>query len=214
MVWNLVTVVELIMAALVIWLDLFIPTLVILAVCAISMLVRKERLSALGFKKLDRPLMAVGFIFLAILGWTLVQLGLIMPVMNHLTGTTQDLSAFEDIKGNVGKLIILLIATWTLAAFGEEIVYRGYLQARVSSLFSDGRVGIIAAVAITSALFGLAHTEQGVIGVVVTFFDAIVFSIIKLRLDGNLWGSILAHGLSNTIGIVAFFFIGPVYGLW
>ena len=26
--------------------------------------------------------------------------------------------------------------------------------------------------------------------------------------------SLLAHGLSNSLGLVAFFLVGPIYGLW
>jgi membrane protease YdiL (CAAX protease family) len=69
-------------------------------------------------------------------------------------------------------------------------------------------------VVISSLLFGLAHTEQGTIGVILTFLDAIFFSLIKMHYDNNLWAAIIAHGASNTIGLVGFFFLGPMYGLW
>jgi hypothetical protein len=29
-----------------------------------------------------------------------------------------------------------------------------------------------------------------------------------------LWAAVLAHGFNNTIGLVTFFFVGPIYGLW
>ncbi len=111
-------------------------------------------------------------------------------------------------------MLFFLALTWTLAAFGEEIVYRGYLQKRIRDLFGDTRIGIILAVGISSLLFGLAHTEQGTIGVILTFLDAIFFSLIKMHYDNNLWAAIIAHGASNTIGLVGFFFLGPMYGLW
>jgi membrane protease YdiL (CAAX protease family) len=137
-----------------------------------------------------------------------------MPVLNHLTGTTQDLSAFENLKGDLTALLFFLALTWTLAAFGEEIVYRGYLQTIIRGLFEDTRIAVIFAVGISSVLFGLAHTEQGTIGVIITFMDAIFFSLIKLYYDNNLWAAIIAHGTSNTIGLLWFFFFGPVYGFW
>ena len=62
-------------------------------------------------------------------------------------------------------------------------------------------------------LFGLAHTEHGTVGVVVTGLDALFFSILRLRYR-TLWAPILAHGFSNTLGIIAFFLIGPIYGFW
>jgi len=213
-VWNLVSIVELLIASTVIILDLFIPTIIILGIIAISLLIRKEKLQTFGFRKNTSWLKMVVTIIVLVIVWTLLHLSIFMPVLNHLTGTTQDLSSFENLKGNFNQLLFFLALTWTLAAFGEEIVYRGYLQKRIRDLFGDTRIGIILAVGISSLLFGLAHTEQGTIGVILTFLDAIFFSLIKMHYDNNLWAAIVAHGASNTIGLVGFFFLGPMYGLW
>jgi hypothetical protein len=80
-------------------------------------------------------------------------------------------------------------------------------------LFGSNRLGLVAAVLISSVLFGIAHSEQGLVGVVVVTLDALAFSVVRYRLK-TLWASILAHGFNNTIGFVAFFFAGPIYGLW
>jgi membrane protease YdiL (CAAX protease family) len=212
--WKIVSAVELVIATTVILLDLFIPTLVILAICAISLLARGDGFKALGFKKVERPFRMITIILVLVIVWTLLQLSAIMPVLNHLTGATQDLSTFESLQGNLSALLFFLLATWTLAALGEEIVYRGYLQIRIYDLVGNTKVGIILAIGFSSVLFGIAHLEQGVIGVAVTGLDAVFFSAVKLKFDGNLWAAVLAHGLSNTVGLVAFFFIGPVYGFW
>jgi membrane protease YdiL (CAAX protease family) len=214
LVWRIVSLVELIVAIIVIALDLLIPTLVLLAVCAITTLARRQGIRSLGFKRPARPLRMALIVLVLVIGWSVLQLGLIMPVLNHLTGTTQDLSEYEDLKGTVASLAFLLLASWTLAALGEEIVYRGYLQARTREMIGRGMIGIASAVVLTSVLFGLAHTEQGVIGVAVTTLDAIFFSLVKLRFDDNLWASVLAHGFNNTIGLIAFFLLGPIYELW
>ena len=137
-----------------------------------------------------------------------------MPVLNHLTNTTQDISAYENLQGNLGQLLFFLLLTWTLAAFGEEIVYRGYLQRRIGDVLGENSVGILVSIGVSSILFGMAHTEQGVIGVIVTTLDAIFFSALKRKYDNNLWAPILAHGISNTIGLVAFFLVGPITGFW
>jgi uncharacterized protein len=105
-------VIELAIAAVVIILDLLIPTLVILGILAISLLVRKEKLATISFKRPAAPGKMFIVVLLMVVLWTLLQLGLFMPVLNHLTGTTQDLSAFEGLKGEVGQLAFLLIATW------------------------------------------------------------------------------------------------------
>jgi uncharacterized protein len=212
--WKILSLIELLVAAFVIIFDLFIPTIIILGLAVISLLLRNEKISTLGFKKLENAFRMATTIFLLTVVWTFMHLALFMPVLNHFTGTTQDLSAFENLKGNFGNLLFFLVLTWTLAAFGEEIVYRGYLQKRVCDLLENSKVGIFSGVAISSLLFGIAHTEQGIIGVIITFLDAIFFSLLKLKYENNLWASVLAHGFSNTIGLTAFFFVGPMYGFW
>lgn len=211
--WKIISLIELLIAFLVIFLDLFIPTIIILGIMVISLLIRKEKISSLGFKKTENVFRMAMNVLLLVIVWTFLQLALFMPVLNHLTGTTQDLSTFENLKGNLGNLLFFLILTWTLAAFGEEIVYRGYLQKRIYDMFENPGVAVFSGIAVSSLLFGLAHTEQGLIGVTVTTLDAIFFSLLKLKYD-NIWAPVLAHGFSNTIGLTAFFFVGPIYGLW
>ena len=89
--------------------------------------------------------------------------------------------------------------SWTLAAVGEEVAYRGYLQTRIRELLPDGRSGLVMAVALSSALFGLAHTEQGLVGILLATSDAIFFSVLRYRYR-TLWASVLAHGFLNSIG--------------
>lgn len=211
--WTIVTVVELVAAAAVILLDLFLPTLVILVLAFVSLLVRREKIRSLGFRRPKSWPRMAGFAFVGAVLLQLFDVGVVMPIMNRLTGTTLDYSDFAELKGNLGQLLVLLAVSWTLAALGEEIVYRGYLQKRLTDLAGTQLPGIVLAVGISSLLFGLAHTEQGLIGVVVTTIDALFFSWLKLRYD-NLWAAVLAHGFYNSVGVTVFFFAGPITGLW
>jgi hypothetical protein len=212
--WKALSILELVVAATVIFLDLLVPTLVILMVIVVTFQLRAEGFSDLGFGKVASPSRMTLVILLLVLAWTIFHLGVSMPVLNRLTGTTQDLSAFDELQGDLGNLVLLPLVGWTMAAFGEEIVYRGYLQLRCRDVVGNGRSGIIMAVAISSLLFGIAHTEQGVVGVTMTTMDAVFFSAIKLGYGDNLWPAVLAHGFSNIIGLVTFFLVGPVHGRW
>jgi len=120
---------------------------------------------------------------------------------------------FEDLKGNIKLLILLLAYSWTLAAIVEEFAYRGFFQNRIISIFSDERSGIIIASISTSLLFGFMHMEQGPVGIITTAIDALLLSIVRYKFK-SIWASVLVHGFSNTIGIVLFFFLGPLNGLW
>lgn len=193
--------------------DWLLPTLVILVLVALSLALRREGLWTLGLRRPGRPWRLAAQVLALTVAWTVLQLALFMPVLNHATGERQDLSDFASLEGSVGQLIVLLVLSWTLAAFGEELVYRGFVPTRVSDVLGSQVLGVVAGVAVSSILFALAHTEQGQIGVAVTFLDALFFSALRLRYR-TLFAPVLAHGFNNTIGLVAYFLIGPVYGLW
>jgi membrane protease YdiL (CAAX protease family) len=211
--WDVITVVELALATVVIVLDLIIPALVIVALAGVSLAVRRRGPSSLGFHRPAHAGRLAGRVLVLAVAWTAVQFGLVMPVLNHLTGDRQDLSVFEDLEGNLGLLAGLLAASWLLGALVEETAVRGYLQTRITDLLGVQWAGIVVAVLLTSALFGVMHSEQGEIGVVLTFLDGLFFSWLRWH-HGTSWAAVLGHGFNNTIGIVAFFLVGPVYGLW
>ena len=211
--WAIVAAVEVLLGGATVLLDLFIPTLVLLALASVSLLIRRQGPGSLGF---HRPARA-GRLVIEVLGlsvaWTLLSLALLMPVAEHLTGERRDVSQFTEVQGNIGLLLFLLLMSWTLAAVGEELAYRGHLQTRIREILPDERSGLFIAVALSSILFGLAHTEQGLVGILLATSDAIFFSVLRYRYR-TLWASVLAHGLLNSIGMVAYFIAGPFYGFW
>ena len=206
---------EVALAALVIVLDVAIPTLVVLAMAGISLAIRRQGPRSLGFRRMGSPLRATGSIFVLTLGWTLLQFGLVIPLANRVTGSRQDVSAFSDLEGNTALFLVLLLASWTLAALGEEAVCRGYLPTRVQETVGDSSSGTPGWLAflLPAALFAALHTEQAAVGVLVTFLDGLFFMWLRVRHD-TIWASVLAHGFNNTIGLSAFYLVGPLYGLW
>ncbi|MFL6071505.1 MAG: CPBP family intramembrane glutamic endopeptidase [Actinomycetes bacterium] len=212
-VWVAIAVLEICVGATAVLLDVVVPTFVILVLMAVSLLIRHDNLQSLGLHRLPDAWRSAAQILALTVAWTVLQLALVMPLLEHATGTQQDLTDFADLKGNAAMLGMLLLVSWTIAAVGEELAYRGYLFTRITDIAGSTRFGVVLAVVVTSALFGLAHTEQGVIGVAVTFLDAIFFCLLRLHYR-TLWASVLAHGFNNTIGLTAFFLVGPIYGLW
>ena len=212
-IWTILAVIEVLLAATAVILDLLIPTIVILVLATISLAIRRTGPASLGFHRVPRPGQMIISVFMLAIAWTVIQFSLTLPILNHLTGQRQNLNQFAGLQGNLGMLLIFLALTWTLAAVGEETVYRGYIPTRIGEVFGQQRAGIVLGVAVSSALFALAHTEQGMIGVIVTFLDALFFSALRSRFR-TLWAAVLAHGFNNTIGLVTFFFVGPIYGLW
>lgn len=204
--------VEVALAIIAVALDLFLPTLVLLALAGLSLLVRRERPDSLGLVRPTRsrwPVRVFGYS----VAWTLITIGLVIPVVEHLSGQRQDVGQFAPVQGDPALLAGLLALSWTLAAVGEEVAYRGFLLTRAGEMLGGSRAGTLGASVLAAAAFGWAHTEQGAVGVVVTFVDALFFTWLRHHFR-SLWAAVLAHGFNNTLGLVAYFFVGPIYGLW
>lgn len=210
--WVIVTVAEVVLATAAVLADLLVPSLVLLAMAGASLLARRCGPASLGFhRSAGGPLAMKALLFAAL--WSLFQFAVTMPLANHASGRRTDLGEFGDLQGNAGRLLALLVLSWTVAAVGEELAYRGYLQTRLRQLLGSGRAGLAGAVLVSSVLFGVAHSEQGAIGVLVITLDGVAFSVLRYRLR-TLWAAVLAHGFNNTIGFVTFFLAGPTYGMW
>jgi CAAX protease family protein len=211
--WTVLTVVEVVAATVAVVADWFIPSLVLVAMAAASLVVRRQRPASLGFHGVTHPWRLAARMLAFAAGWTLLNVALLIPVTNHLSGQRQDVGAFADLEGDLGLLAAYLVLSWVVAALAEETAFRGYLLTRMRDLFGDGRAAVVAAVVLSSALFGLLHTEQGTVGVVVSALGGVVFALLRLW-SGTLWAPVLAHGFDDTIGFVWFYLFGPFYGLW
>ena len=64
--------------------------------------------------------------------------------------------------------------SWTVAAFLEEMVYRGWLMTRLAELGLFSTRGWAASALASSALFGAAHLYQGASGVMATGLSGLV----------------------------------------
>lgn len=95
---------------------------------------------------------------------------------------------------------------WTYAAFGEELAYRRYLLNRVADLGGHSGFALAAGLLWSSALFGVAHWYQGPAGVISAMASGLVFGAAYLLTQKNLWTSILAHGLSDSLALFATYF--------
>ncbi len=122
-----------------------------------------------------------------------------------------DLSNFAAVKGNLRFALVMIALLWVLAAFGEELVYRGYLMNRVADLIRGTSTGWIVSLFLISALFGFAHYQQGLTGIIEEGSDGLILGLIYLASRRNLAIPIVAHGVCDTIDI-ALLFLGKYPG--
>jgi membrane protease YdiL (CAAX protease family) len=134
----------------------------------------------------------------------LVSYGL-EPLVTLLTRKPTDLSQFAPLKGNVSLLLIFLVLVWVIGAFGEELVYRGYLMNRVAELAGGGRRAWAMSLIVVSVLFGVMHLYQGISGIVVNMAAGLIYGALYLQTGRNLWLSIIVHGVYDTVGLLLIF---------
>ena len=209
--WQILAAVEVAAAAVAVVADLLLPTLVLLGMAAVSLAVRRRGLESLLLRRPAHGWLLTGQMLVFAIAWTLLSLALFIPLANRTTGQRQDMSDFAELQGNLGMLALTIVLSWTLAAFGEELAFRGYFLTRLTDVLGSTRGAGVVAALVSSILFGLLHTQQGVVGVLLTTADAVAFAVLRFRF-GTVWAPVLAHGFNNTIGFIAFFVLGPVYG--
>ncbi len=127
------------------------------------------------------------------------------PAIARLTGKLPDVSLFAPLAGNIHFLLISLTVAWTLAAFGEEFVYRGYLLTRIARVLGDTPRAWLGALVVTSTLFGVGHQYQGLSGMLTAGLGGFVFGLLYFVTGRNLWVSVIAHGTMDTVGFLLLF---------
>ncbi len=114
--------------------------------------------------------------------------------------------ATPEVEGVIGyatespaafALWILLVA-WGSAAFGEEMLWRGFLMDRLSRL-AGLRGQVLLVLLIQAFLFGLPHAYQGWGGVLITGSVGLFLGWLRLHMKGSLWACVIAHGLVDTV---------------
>ena len=102
----------------------------------------------------------------------------------HVVGRTSSILSFDKVALLIGQVII--------AAFGEEIAYRGFFFGKSAKLFP-----IWVCAVVSSAAFAAGH-------IATVFIDSLIFSVIYHK-TGNCVISTFSHILGNAISLVAVF---------
>jgi len=139
------------------------------------------------------------------MGYQGFSLVVVEPALARLTGRLPDVSLFAPLAGNVHLLLISLAVAWTLAAFGEEFVYRGYLLTRIARALGGAPRAWVGALTVTSILFGVGHAYQGWSGMITAGLGGFVFGLLYLATGRNLWVAVIAHGTMDTVGFLLLF---------
>jgi membrane protease YdiL (CAAX protease family) len=120
-----------------------------------------------------------------------------------------DMSGYEYLHGNLPMLLVALAAVYVVSSLGEEVLYRGFLMTRIAEMGKGSRAAWITALAVSAAVFGLAHFDWGLVGIVQTTFMGLALGASYLLVKRNLWVLILAHAYIDTLLLVQLY-LGPI----
>lgn len=168
-----------------------------------SLGVRKIEWNEIGldFKDFSIKKILTG-IGVAILYYFIIQY-LVDPVASKFA--PPGLPEIFSIQGDVPKYLIGLTVSWTIAAFLEEIVFRGYLINRFIDLMGETLAPKIMIILLTGIAFGFVHTYQGANGAISAGFIGVFQASVYFLAGKKLTIPIIAHGVYDTIGFTLLF---------
>lgn len=144
-----------------------------------------------------------------VVGYLAVGLGvgmLKLLVLPRLGLSAPDVSAFGAIEGDVAAYLYWAIpVAWGSAAFGEELLFRGFLLGRLAQAGGGSPTAVHGAILAQAVLFGSLHAYQGVGGFLATALVGLVMGYAWLFTGRNLWAPILLHGLIDFVSVTAAF---------
>jgi len=182
-------------------------TIYLLPLIWVTMKIQKETRDKIGFTITQSSLgksILVG-IFLGII-LELFSTYFTTPLFSNFFGIQPNLIHFQMVKGNCMLLIFFILLSWILAAFGEEICFRGFFMNRMANLLGQKKFAWTLSLIFSSVLFGWSHTEQGITGWIQEGLNGLFLGIIFLASGKNLTIPIIIHGVSNTIAFVLIYF--------
>lgn len=141
-------------------------------------------------------LISLGVFIIAVAAFVLGSI-----IMVNISGMPEssDMSNYQFLQDNIGMLILVLVGSYIVASFGEEVIYRGFIINRLIELGLDSKLGRVLVIIISAVIFGLVHYQWGLMGIVQTGFMGAVFGFFYLKLKKRIWILVLAHGYMDTI---------------
>ena len=180
-------------------------TIFALATCTWLLRQRSERWRDVG---LVRPIPWRRTIFWTIGLFVAAMLlpALARPLADSLGFAPQRFDAFAGLRGNLGAYLLLLIPVgWGAAAFGEELIYRGFIFRRLTQALGGSQLAQASALLLQASLFALGHSYLGPRGMLNAGLLGLLSGGAYMANGRMLWPLIFAHAAVDTLGLTALY---------
>lgn len=160
---------------------------ILFLVPGILMIMNKEKISSLGFRK-EKVLLQIGIGLLVAISMSLVFT--VFPILLGFKDMVGDRS-YKKVWIFVYEFIYQILGV----ALAEELIFRGYIYHKLLEIKDNKWFAII----ISSIIFGFFHIFSGnIIQIIMTTFLGIFFCICREKIKGcTLLSLIIAHGVHN-----------------
>lgn len=114
---------------------------------------------------------------------------------------------FAPIRSNFGEYLFwLLPVSMGAAAFGEEMIFRGFMTNTMGRMFQDsGPWQTVAAISMQATIFGGLHAYQGLGGAITAGAVGLALGLTWWISGRNLWAGILIHALIDGSAMTAIY---------
>ena len=184
-------------------LPLMLQATILVPIAIISLEVRKTEWKEIGFSFKDFTLKKIFFGIVVAILYSLSDQYLFSPIISKFSSS--GLPEIFSMKGNVTKLVIGLLLSWTTAAFFEELLFRGYLVNRLADYLGETKLTKIIIALLSGIAFGFVHAYQGLHGAIFAGVFGVFQAIIYFIDDKKVTIPIIAHGTFDTIGFTSMF---------
>jgi membrane protease YdiL (CAAX protease family) len=146
-----------------------------------------------------------------------IPLGLVLSVVLAAVATAivrstgvrpANYAMFRPICGDPGEYLFwALPVAWGSAAFGEELIFRGFVRDALERVLGAGKsYATYLSIILQAVLFGLLHLYQGPGGAANATAIGLVLGFVWLVSGRNLWAGIIIHGLIDFSAMTAIYF--------
>lgn len=136
-----------------------------------------------------------GILLFAFLNWVF------FPLIEKVVHFPPDnLGDFTKIKGNTGFYIFLVIMSWLIGGFYEEMAFHGFIFTRLEEIMA-GKYAVLLSFLFTNTIFALYHLQLGPRGVLNAFIAGCVYHGLMLYYKRNIWYAVFCHAVFDTIAL-------------
>lgn len=180
--------------------------------CWALLRVRGKRWRDVGFRLTASWPFTIAVGAIAGVALSLHELIVLEPLVRQWTGGSPDLSLIKEITSSWQNLVLLIAASWVLAAFSEEMVWRGFAMTRVAEVLGGNAAAWAVSLVGVSVIFGIAHSYQDLSGVIITAVGGVTYGLLYLLSGRSLAIPIVAHGVQNTCDLLFIYWGGIIPG--